>query len=626
MALEAAVVAAEVRWRWRRRAGRQRWNPRVVDVLLGRRAREGPRVRPGDVRPVLAVHAQMHPVAHETRLDRVGSARQVRHRARRHAVVAIRRRGARGVRDLGRGHVVAAGELAVAERSVVERDPQVAVRRHRAPRRPLSGLAEPRVGARRDRGWIRPGRAAVGRVRVEDVVVAGRPGLVRVTRAVLVRVVPEVGPDDEQVPGRVDRERDRHRLVDRVPVRRQALAAERTACIARGRPGACRTSRRRGRGSSSTRARRRSRRLGTSRRGAAGRGSGVAVRERDIERPVRADDRVRALVVVALDGRTEVEVPAADLDRERPICAAVGGLAEEDGADRSNALRPSPCSRSRGRSASTSGTRCRASGWWRWRRRRSSACRARRWGRSRSTPRRAAASGTPGTLPSGPSSGRTRRRCPRGLRRRRARSSPSRRNLAQRSGDVRVPLRVPRDRRIHTGVGRMSVEERELPERRRLIAPLQSAVGAPVDAAVVEADARVVLGNEDPVRVVGSTREVARLRAEGAVLVHAAVRLTAARELVAAALGARRSPPHGGGSRRVQRAAEGHPSGRAASTTTPEESAGARRVARRAPELRLERLLEDRVRDWRTARGGVRQAARHPRSATRPRPLNSRRR
>ena len=70
-------------------------------------------------------------------------------------------------------------------------------------------------------------------VRVEDVVVARRPGRLGVPPTRGVRVVPKVGPDDEEIPVRVDGHRGRHRLVDRVPTRRQALAPDGTALVAR---------------------------------------------------------------------------------------------------------------------------------------------------------------------------------------------------------------------------------------------------------------------------------------------------------------------------------------------------------------------------------------------------------
>ena len=47
----------------------------------------------------------------------------------------------------------------------------------------------------------------------------------------------------------------------------------------------------------------------------------------------------------------------------------------------------------------------------------------------------------------------------------------------------------------------MVVQQHELEEGRREVAPLAPAVPAPVDAAVIEADPGVVLGDEDPVLV-----------------------------------------------------------------------------------------------------------------------------
>src|SRR6187455_3430631 len=70
---------------------------------------------------------------------------------------------------------------------------------------------------------------------------------------------------------------------------------------------------------------------------------------------------------------------------------------------------------------------------------------------------------------------------------------------------------------------------------------MRTPVKGPRVAAVVESDARVVLADEDVLRVEGVDRDVlSRLGTEGAILGDATVRLsTAARELVAAALGAR---------------------------------------------------------------------------------------
>src|SRR5439155_14214366 len=65
----------------------------------------------------------------------------------------------------------------------------------------------------------------------------------------------------------------------------------------------------------------------------------VAVAEGDVDRPVLADDRVRALVLVAgvrvalaAEGGTVGGVRAADLDSRRPGRAAVRRLAEVDRA------------------------------------------------------------------------------------------------------------------------------------------------------------------------------------------------------------------------------------------------------------------------------------------------------
>src|SRR6476619_1782196 len=69
---------------------------------------------------------------------------------------------------------------------------------------------------------------------------------------------------------------------------------------------------------------------------------------------------------------------------------------------------------------------------------------------------------------------------------------------------------------------------------------MRTAVEGPRVAAVVESDARVVLADEDVLRVEGVDRDVlSRLGTEGAILGDATVRLSTARELVATALGAR---------------------------------------------------------------------------------------
>ena len=168
------------RWRRRRRGRRRRRrpgcrDPRVVDVRLRNRSGVRPRVGPGDVRAVLSVECQRHPIAEEAGLDRVLGRRHVRHGRRRHARVVEGRAFGGRVADLGQRDVVAAGRLAVAVRAVVERDEEPAsVRRHPAPRLPLRRLAEARIRPRRDRQRLAPGLALVRRVRVEDIVVARR--------------------------------------------------------------------------------------------------------------------------------------------------------------------------------------------------------------------------------------------------------------------------------------------------------------------------------------------------------------------------------------------------------------------------------------------------------------------
>src|SRR5438128_2172992 len=117
-----------------------------------------------------------------------------------------RTRGGGGTEDPGGGDVVAAGGLAAAVGAVVERHPQLApVARDLAPRLPLRRFAEPRARPRRDVARSAPGLSAVGRDRVEDVVVAGRGRGRGSARAGGIRVVPEVGPDDVDVPGAVHR-------------------------------------------------------------------------------------------------------------------------------------------------------------------------------------------------------------------------------------------------------------------------------------------------------------------------------------------------------------------------------------------------------------------------------------
>ena len=224
------------RWRWRRR---RRWWPcgRHLSVV-GIRLRHGPGVRPSvgphDVRSVLSVERERHPVTEEPGLDRILGGRHVRHGRRGHARIVERGAARRRVVDLGQRDVVAARRLAIPVRPVVERDVEPAsVRRDGAPRLPLRGLAESRVRARGDDDRLAPRLALVRRVGVEDVVIARRGRRLRPARAVLVGVVTEVGPDDIDAAVSVDRVRDGVRFGHPVRVRRKALQHERAPGVAR---------------------------------------------------------------------------------------------------------------------------------------------------------------------------------------------------------------------------------------------------------------------------------------------------------------------------------------------------------------------------------------------------------
>jgi hypothetical protein len=74
-------------------------------------------------------------------------------------------------------------------------------------------------------------------------------------------------------------------------------------------------------------------------------------------------------------------------------------------------------------------------------------------------------------------------------------------DVEDRARDVRTPVRIPGRGRVGADLSGLVVEERDLEERRRLIAPLRTAVEGPPDSAVVEADTGVVLPDEDVARV-----------------------------------------------------------------------------------------------------------------------------
>ena len=74
-------------------------------------------------------------------------------------------------------------------------------------------------------------------------------------------------------------------------------------------------------------------------------------------------------------------------------------------------------------------------------------------------------------------------------------------DVEDRPCDVCVALGVPGHGRVRARFGRLLVEQRYLEEGRRLVAPMRAAVKGPGVAAVVEADAGVVLADEDVGRV-----------------------------------------------------------------------------------------------------------------------------
>ena len=247
---------------------------------------------------------------------------------------------------LGHRDVVAARGLAIAVRAVVERDPETSpVCGHAAPRLPLGCLAEARSRSWSDDPRLAPRLAFVGRDRIEDVVVARRGGRHRRSGAALVRVVPEVGPDDIEV-ARSRRPSSRQTTTRTSDTR----SAGGTGARSGSRPHSDPT------GSPPMRSETITGSVQASclRAVLVGRALDhqdlptafydVVVGERDVDRPVRPDDRMRRLVVVALEGADALGL-AADLDRLRPAHAAVLGLTEHDREDLADAvflLRPDP--------------------------------------------------------------------------------------------------------------------------------------------------------------------------------------------------------------------------------------------------------------------------------------------
>src|SRR5207245_10784123 len=95
------------------------------------------------------------------------------------------------------------------------------------------------------------------------------------------------------------------------------------------------------------------------------------------------------------------------------------------------------------------------------------------------------------------------------------------------AGHERVPLGIERRAGVAAGVGGMAVQQRELPERRGLIAPGLPAVEGPGVAAVVEPEARVVLPRNEVVVVERiDDDDLLGLTAERAGMVHANDRAT----------------------------------------------------------------------------------------------------
>src|SRR5207249_1685165 len=93
-------------------------------------------------------------------------------------------------------------------------------------------------------------------------------------------------------------------------------------------------------------------------------------------------------------------------------------------------------------------------------------------------------------------------------------------------------------------VARVAVEQLEFPERRRLVAPVPTAVERPVVPAVVEPDPGIVLGHDHLAVVEGVDCErLLRLGAQRAVLNDPDIDLAVSGELVLAALGARDLDP-----------------------------------------------------------------------------------
>ena len=198
----------------------------------------------------------------------------------------------------------------------------------------------------RDVPRLAPGLAPVGRDRVEDVVVARRVADDARARAVRVRVVAEVRPDDVQVARR------RRPSSRRTSSRRRGSRSEAGTGSLRGQPASLgpvgmppmqvdddhRLATRLPRIVQSSSAGHFTSRI------CSPSVLRVVVGERDVDRPVRADDRVRALVVEALD-RTDAFRFPADLDPLRPRCATVRRLAEEDRVQLADSVREPSSSR-----------------------------------------------------------------------------------------------------------------------------------------------------------------------------------------------------------------------------------------------------------------------------------------
>jgi sugar lactone lactonase YvrE len=171
----------------------------VVDVLFDR-APTAARVSPDDVRATVGIGRHPHVVTEEPGLESVVCRHNIRHRRGRDARIGRPGARCRRLEDLGERDVVAAGRLTPAVRTVVVADPELAsVWCYGPPCLPLSCRTE--LGGWGDVERGAPGRPAVGRGSVEDVVVAGSGQPEVAARA----AVPEVRPHEIQVAQKVHR-------------------------------------------------------------------------------------------------------------------------------------------------------------------------------------------------------------------------------------------------------------------------------------------------------------------------------------------------------------------------------------------------------------------------------------